>query len=94
MTRNSLDHATVSIDQAAAYALEQMALTEGCSVAAVLQAAIGARWQAHREAEVRRRETASRDAGQYGNSGDPGDPPGPRAPENTALRVVGNRSSQ
>lgn len=94
MIKGSLDSTTVSIDQAAAYALEQMALTEGCSVAVVLQAAIGARWQAHREAEIRRRETACRDADQYKNSGDPGRPPYARAPDNTTLQLVGNQSSQ
>ena len=61
MIDKSQDHAIVPIDQASAYALEQMALTEGRSVAEVLQAAISARWHAHREAERQRRESAMND---------------------------------
>ena len=41
----SLDHAIAHIDQASAHALEQMPLTEGRSIAEVLQTAISARWQ-------------------------------------------------
>ena len=83
MIKGTLDHTTVTIDQAAAFALEQMALTEGCSVGAVLQAAISTRWQAHREAEIRRREAAWRDADEARRSGDPDKPHG-----DTTLRLV------
>lgn len=61
MIDKSLDQAIVPIDQASAYALEQMALTEGRSIAEVLQAAINARWHAHREAERLRRESFMND---------------------------------
>ena len=94
MVKGTLDHTTVPIDQAAAFALEQMALTEGCSVAAVLQAAISSRWQAHREAEIRRRETACRAADQDRRSGDPDKSPYARVSGDTTLRLVGCQSSQ
>lgn len=72
MINRHRDYTTVTIDHASAFALEQMATTEGRNISSVLRAAITARWHAHREAERRHRESAMDDHSEKAGHRHPG----------------------
>lgn len=55
----------VRLDMECAIAVEQMAITENCTVSDILRAAISDRWDAHVAAERRRREKALVDTPRY-----------------------------